>query len=173
MDFKTLTNNQITEETDRVTGQIVQYFSTRAQELLGVPCEVPEGQEWVRLKLAELFNHVTGVAPIVYANDMAQAICEALFVSPGTAGAGYNIPKEFWDTLTGQAIWFVQLQSLPDDSLIESGDACLLAGVTKETLRLWRESGKLVAAGRDGATGGFRYRKSAISDAIAWSGRNA
>lgn len=158
MSFKTLTNSDIAVETDRVTGQIVGYFSARTQELLGVPCEVPDGQEWIRLKLAELFNHVTGLAPITYAPDVAQAICEALFVAPGTAGGNYEIPKEFWDTLSGKAVWLVQLQALPDDALIESEDACLLAGVSRETLRNWRASGKLAAADKAGATGGFRYR---------------
>jgi len=157
LNFKTITNLEIAEETDRITGQIVQYFSLRSLELLGIQCEVPDGQEWIRLKLAELFNHVTGVAPIHYAPDVAQAICEALFVSPGTAGGEYKIPKKFWDTLTGRAVWFVQLQSSPDDTLVESEDACLLLGVSRETLRLWRESGKLAAADQGGATGGFRY----------------
>lgn len=158
MRFKTLTAEQIAAEIDRVTGQIVSYFSTRAQKLLGAPCEVPDGQEWIRLKLAELFNHVTGAAPIPYAPNVAQAICKALFVAPGTTGGNYEIPKEFWDTLTGKAVWLVQLQSLPDDALIESEDACLLVGVSRETLRNWRAAGKLAAADKDGATGGFRYR---------------
>lgn len=158
MRFKTLTAEQIAAEIDRVTGQIVSYFSTRAQKLLVVPCEVPDGQEWIRLKLAELFNHVTGVAPIADAPNVAQAICKALFVAPGTAGGNYEIPKEFWDTLTGKAVWLVQLQSLPDNALIESEDACLLAGVSRETLRNWRSSGKLAFADQEGATGGFRYR---------------
>jgi hypothetical protein len=158
VNFKTLTAEQIAAEIDRVTGQIVSYFSTRAQKLLVVPCEVPAGQEWIRLKLAELFNHVTGVAPIADAPDVAQAVCEALFAAPGTTGGNYEIPKEFWDTLTGKAVWLVQLQSLPDDALIESEDACLLVGVSRETLRNWRAAGKLAAADKAGATGGFRYR---------------
>lgn len=158
MNFQTLTNSDIAAEVDRVTGQIVSYFSTRAQGLLGVSCEVPEGQEWIRLKLAELFNHVTGAAPIPYAPNVAQAICKALFVAPGTTGGNYEIPKGFWDTLTGKTVWLVQLQALPDDALIESEDACLLAGVSKETLRNWRAAGKLATADKAGATGGFRYR---------------
>lgn len=48
MRFKTLTAEQIAAEIDRVTGQIVSYFSTRAQKLLVVPCEVPAGQKWIR-----------------------------------------------------------------------------------------------------------------------------
>lgn len=159
MDFKTLTNKQIADETDRVTGQIVGYFSTRAPELLGVPCEQKDGREWVRLKLAELFNHVTGVATIPHAPDVAQAICEALFVAPGNQGGEYEIPRSFWNTLTGQAVWRVQLDALPDGWLVESGDACALAGVSRETLREWRESGRLVAVDRDGTRGSFRYRK--------------
>lgn len=158
MNFQTLTNKQIAAEVDRVTGQIVGYFSTRAQELLGVSCEVPAGQKWIRLKLAKLFNHVTGVAPIADAPDVAQAVCEALFAAPGTASGSYEIPKEFWDTLTGKAVWFVQLQALPNDTLIESEDACLLVGVSRETLRNWRKSRKLAFADQEGATGGFRYR---------------
>ena len=92
------------------------------------------------------------------APNVAQAICEALFVTPGTTGGNYEIPKEFWNTLTGKAVWLVQLQALPDNALIESEDACLLVGVSRETLRNWRELGKLAAADKAGATGGFRYR---------------
>lgn len=45
----------------------------------------------------------------------------------------------------------------PDDKILETSEACELAGVTRATLSVWRKSGKLKAFDRGGKTGGYRY----------------
>lgn len=165
MDFKKLKNKQIEDEVRRVAGELHGYFDWRAQQWLGVQLpNVPERHYQhtpLGLSLRAVFDHATGANPQPETvRDSCQLICEALFVAPGNQNGEYTIPAKFWKTLLGQAIQEIlgSRPEIPDDAIIETGVACEIADVSRETLRLWRESGKLVAVDQAGATGGFRYR---------------
>ena len=150
MNFQTITINQLAEEADRVSAQVLDHVR---------PCVD-------KSEIIELLNHVTGLKRSINAQQIAQAVCDALFDAPGVDNKMYEIPKEFWRTIMGQAVRFIRLEQLPSSSLIESADACLLLSVSKETLRLWRESKRLIAVDRGGRTGGFQYRKRDVLRAL-------
>jgi hypothetical protein len=165
MEFSKLKSKQIETEIARVVGEVHGYFDWRAQQWLGVQLPNVTGIHYqhtpLALSLRAIFDHVTSANPQPdTVRDSCQLACEALFVAPGSQGGNYEIPAEFWDTLTGQAIQAVlgARPELPDDAIIESAVACEIAGVTRETLRNWRELGKLVPVDQGGETGGFRYR---------------
>lgn len=157
------TTKQIDTEIRRVIGELAAYHSWRVSQHLILGQEIILKDEMdapFALTLRELFDHAYGNDQVEWIADTCQSVCEALFVSPGTQGAEYSIPEEFWDTLTGQAIKLVlgARPDIPDDAIIESRDACQIAGVTRAGLQDWRESGRLKPIDQKGGTGGYRYR---------------
>jgi hypothetical protein len=160
-----LTNKQYTEIITETVGRAHGYFDWRAQQHLGVALpNVPEKHYEhtpLALSVRAILDHVTGVAPCPDTiRDSCQLVCEALFVAPGNAGGEYLIPESFWETLLGQAITEAigARADLPNDAIIEAAVACQIAGVSRQTLLNWRESGRLKAVDKNGETGGYRYR---------------
>jgi hypothetical protein len=144
---------------------LTSFYDWRALEWLGVQLpNLPEkhySNTPLALSLRALFDHVTGVAPAPETvRDACQRVCEALFVAARVAGREYTIPAEFWETLTGQAIRaaFGGSPEIGDEAEITGEQAAQLAGVSRETIRLWREAGKLTAVREGGSGGAFWYR---------------
>lgn len=174
MDFTKLTNKQISSEVREVVGRLHGYFDWRAQQYLGVQLPNVRERDYERtplaLSLRAIFDHVTGANPQPETvRDSCQLVCEALFVSPGNAGGQYTIPARFWDTLTGQAIALIlgARFDVPDDAVIETAEACAIAGVTRAALHQWRESGRLVPVDQNGDRNSFRYRAGDVRRAAA------
>lgn len=166
MDFKTLKNKQIEAEIARVVGELHGYFDWRVQQWLGVALpDVPEKHYQhtpLALSLRAIFDHVTGANPQPETvRDSCQLVCEALFVAPGNQGSTYEIPAEFWATLTGRAVQSVlgPRPELPDDAEITGEEAESVVGRSRQAIDLARQSGKLTARGsKKGTRSVWLYR---------------
>lgn len=75
--------------------------------------------------------------------ECCQTLCEHLFAAPGM-GAGYHIPKEFWESAIGEmvALAFVWIHG---DQLITMSEAAIISGKSVSSLSQLVDRGKLTS----------------------------